>query len=540
MFAPLLNFTHYSIQYGFSKPKKLVAKCVENGYKACGIADRESLSGSVEFFQECKKANIKPIIGCSFSGFTLFIKNKVGWYNLINALSTNSFNESNCKPENLICVVDQQSLIHPEVIKHFGDNILINDGSLKEYFYTTTKDVDVHRISIASGMKFSLKEAEYAPETSRFFKTKDYAVPDKDIAQGSDLIKFIVDSCEDYTILSNPILPVFPTPNGESEEEYLRYLCSVGWDSKLEKKNKLEKSEKRLQYEEQYEREFAVFKKATLFGYFLIVADILDFLKKNDWLAGPGRGSAAGCLISYLINITKIDPIVYELLFERFYNESRNTEGNISLPDVDIDVPSDKRDETIQYLKDKYGKENVSQMITLMRYMGRSALKEVLTMNKACGFAEMNAISEHIPDEAAISDELEKMDDNERSIIRWALLNNTEELRPFCHIDTDGSLKGDYALYFEQAIKLEGTFKSMGKHPAGVVISVSKLADVCPMTQEGLAAFEMSALEATGQCKIDVLGVAFLSKLMYAQGLSRKRKKKYESKEETVNRLVKV
>lgn len=538
MFAPLLNFTHYSIQYGFSKPSQLVDKCVENGYTACGIADRESITGAVEFFQKCKAVGIKPIIGCSFNGFTLFAKNKDGWFNLINIISTNSFTELNCKTENLICLADQQSLIHPSIIKHFGDEILINDGSIKEYFYTTTLDVDVHRISLASGLKFSLNDAKYAPETSRFFKTKEFEVPAKDKAVGSELIKFIVDSCEEYNILSNPVLPKFPTPNGETEEEYLRYLCNVGWENKLEKKGKLTKEEKRKQYKDQYEIEFAVFKKANLFGYFLIVADILDFIKKNGWLAGPGRGSAAGCLISYLINITKIDPIPFDLLFERFYNESRNTEGNISLPDVDIDVPSDKREEVLRYLEEKYGKAHVSQMITLMRYMGRSAVKEVFGMNKVCGFAEMNAICEHIPDEAAISDELEKMDEEDRSIIRWALIHNAEELRQFCHINSEGKLEGEYAPYFEQAIRLEGTFKSVGKHPAGVVISVEPLANVCPINKDGLAALEMSALEAIGQCKMDVLGVAFLSKLMYAQNLSKARKKRYEK--ETPNRLVKV
>jgi DNA polymerase III alpha subunit len=267
-----------------------VAKCVENGYTACGIADRESITGAVEFFQKCKAAKIKPIIGCSFNGFTLFVKNKAGWSNLINIISTNSFTELNCKKENLICLADQQSLIHPSIIEHFGDDILVNDGSIKEYFYTTKLDVDVHRISLASGAKLSLHDANYDAETARFFKSKDFEVPDKDKAVGSDLIKFIVDSCEEYNILSNPVLPKFPTPNGETEEEYLRYLCNQGWENKLEKKGKLTKVEKRKQYKDQYETEFAVFKKAKLFGYFLIVADILDFLKKNDWLAGPGRG----------------------------------------------------------------------------------------------------------------------------------------------------------------------------------------------------------------------------------------------------------
>ena len=98
-------------------------------------------------------------------------------------------------------------------------------------------------------------------------------------------------------------------------------------------------------------------------------------------MVGPGRGSAAGCLISYLIGITQIDPIEFDLLFERFYNEGRNTEDHISLPDIDMDVPGDKRDEIIAHLKYKYGSDNVSQMLTFGRLQGRSAIKEVLRVN---------------------------------------------------------------------------------------------------------------------------------------------------------------
>ena len=184
-----------------------------------------------------------------------------------------------------------------------------------------------------------------------------------------------------------------------------------------------------------------------------------------------------------------------------------------------MDVPGKRRDDVIDYLKDTYGNDHVSQMITFGRLQGRSAIKEVLRINEACSFSEMNAITKSVPNEADISDQLADMDDEDRSIIRWSLINRADELRDFCHITDDGKLEGDYAGYFQQAIDIEGTFKTQGKHAAGVVISKDKLKNVCPMvTQKGstekIAGLEMSDLEALGHVKFDVLGINLLDKLM--------------------------
>lgn len=232
------------------------------------------------------------------------------------------------------------------------------------------------------------------------------------------------------------------------------------------------------------------------------------------------HNSAAGCLISYLMDITKLDPIKYNLLFERFYSEARNTEGNVSLPDIDLDVPSCKRDEIIDYVVNKYGKDNVAQISTFSRLQGRSVLKEVLRVNESCGFSEMNAMTKHIPDEAAISDELKKMDEDERSIIRWALIHKKSELEPFCTINED-KLTGDYAEQFAQAIKLEGTYKNMGTHAAGIVISQEPIINICPVIN-GIAQMEMGPLEDLSLVKLDILGVSVLSKLMRIEELVKK------------------
>jgi DNA polymerase-3 subunit alpha len=302
-------------------------------------------------------------------------------------------------------------------------------------------------------------------------------------------------------------------------------LARVGWKKLLIDTGKVKNDLDKQKYLDRFTEELKVIKSANLFGYFLIVQDIIKYVNDAGWMSGPGRGSAAGCLISYLIGITQIDPVEYDLLFERFYNAGRNSADHISLPDIDMDVPAQKRDDVINYLREKYGVEHVSQMITFGRLQGRSAIKEVLRINEACSFAEMNAITKSVPNEAEISDQLAEMDDEDRSIIKWALINRSKELQDFCHIDNNGDIVGDYAEYFKQAIEIEGTFKTQGKHAAGVVISANPLHTVCPMVKqkngtEKIAGLEMADLEALGHVKFDVLGITLLDKLMYISNLT--------------------
>ena len=364
----------------------------------------------------------------------------------------------------------------------------------------------------------------------KFFDFSHFFVPDKNGAteimledpEGTQHLDKIYEECEFYNILSKPILPKFKTPKGKSEEQYLTSLARKGWKEKLSKVKK--GSPEWDQYGDRFRKEFDVIKEAELSGYFLIVQDIIQYAKNQGWMVGPGRGSAAGCLISYLIGITEVDPIKFDLLFERFYNSGRNTKDNISLPDIDIDIPGKKRDQIIDYIKHKYGSENVSQMVTFGRLQGRSAIKEILRVNEACGFSIMNEITKYIPDEAAISDQLAEMDEEDRSIIRWALQSNSKELYDYCHINDNGYLEGDYAEYFEQAIKIEGTLKTQGKHAAGVVISANKLNEVCPMvnsksSDEKIAGLEMADLEALSHVKFDVLAINLLDKLMFIDHL---------------------
>lgn len=532
---PLKNFTHYSLLRGFSKPEELAQKCKDNDYPACGLCDYKTISGAVSFYQACKKVGIKPIIGCSFDNFSLFSKNKDGWNDLIALVS--SLDENGNLSQELL----DQTLAKKNLIKLSSSP----SKNMPHSYYTEKADARLHRVLLCSDMKTTLPkiqktirpdnrggisvDSKYPEEHMDklvYFMQDSFYVLNKEESKDLDTkeLKSIYDQCEDYNILSKPILPKFSCPNNMSEEEYLKELCRKGWKKLLIDNDKVSDEVSKQRYLERFKEEFDVIKGANLFGYFLIVQDIIKYVNNSGWMSGPGRGSVGGCLISYLIGITQIDPVEYDLLFERFYNAGRNTDDHVSLPDIDMDVPAKKRDDVINYLKEKYGKDHVSQMITFGRLQGRSAIKEVLRVNEACSFGEMNAITKSVPNEAEISDQLAEMDDEDRSIIRWALLNRSDELRDFCHIAEDGKLDGDYAEYFQQAIDLEGTFKTQGKHAAGVVISKEPLHKVCPMVKqkgssEKIAGLEMADLEALGHVKFDVLGLSLLDKLMYISDL---------------------
>ena len=506
---------------GFSKPHELARVCADNDYPACGITDYKSISGAVSFHQACKKVGVKPIIGCSFDNTTIYAKNKDGWHDLIQMVST----------------TDEDGKIHKDIAEEIikRKNLLAIEKSKDEIlpsYYVTPDQAVLHRVLLCSAMKTTLpkiqtkiRKGDLDKDVLDYFSKDDKCIKEQKVCKQ---LQYVYESCEEYDILNPPMLPTFVCPNNQSQEQYLTTMAREGY--KLLVQTKVGKdSDKKTVYGDRFRKELKVIKDADLFGYFLIVQDIIRHVEKDkNWLAGPGRGSAAGCLISYLIGITKIDPVEHDLVFERFYNAGRNTGGHVSLPDIDMDVPGKRRDDVIDYLKEKYGQEHVSQMITFGRLQGRSAIKEVLRINEACSFSEMNAITKSVPNEADISDQLAEMDDDDRSIIRWSLINRADELRDFCHITDSGELEGDYAEYFKQAINIEGTFKTQGKHAAGVVISKDKLKDVCPMIQqkgstEKIAGLEMSDLEALGHVKFDVLGINLLDKLMKIKELTNDR-----------------
>lgn len=513
MWNPINCKTHYSLQHGFCRPDKLAKAAAVSGFNACAIVDFGTVSGAVEFQQECKNNGIKPIIGCEFDGYILYAKNKDGWFDLVKYVSNQNLDvlKQIAKNGNILCVTSDSN----GFANLFKGNHVQLDYEAQAIYYVFPEEAECHRIMLCSKLRTTLKKIKNIDhDYTQFFTGEDKWHLNGKNHNGTT--SKIVDRCEEYDLAEPPMLPEFECPEGYSEDEWLTELCRVGWKEKLIPQGKVVTAQDQEIYSERIKSELKVIIKAKLSGYFLIVQDIINWVKAKGWLAGPGRGSAAGCLISYLMSITEVDPIEYDLIFERFYNEGRNTTDHISLPDIDVDVPAEYRDEVIDYIKSKYGEDKVAQMVTFGRLQGRSAIKEVLRISEAVSFGEMNDITDAIPPESTVSDQLELMDD--KSVLRWTLINEPESLKNWCIMQEDGTLVGSLSEYFKQAMIIEGTNKSQGKHPAGVIISKSKLEEVCPMTIDKsgnpIVSLEMSPLEKLGHVKFDILGIDLLSKIM--------------------------
>lgn len=398
--------------------------------------------------------------------------------------------------------------------------------------YTRKIDAADQRVILASSLQTTLSAVHKKMETSEefglsgFFKSNNYHIPSLEEMEANhngfpDELKATLDiaaCCETYNLSGKPMIPNYKTPSGESQDDYFRSLCEKGWLNRVVSRIP---DSRHPEYRARLESELGVLQGAGLSGYFNVVQDFISFAKGNGWLVGPGRGSAAGSLAAYLSGITAVDPIKYDLIFERFYNAGRNTATRVSLPDIDTDFRIQDRAAIIKKIEDTYGSRYVSQISTFGRMQGRSAIKEVLRAHEACSFDVMNEITEHIPDEARIADELQAMKEatgEEPSILQWALENNGDKLKEWCTLDKDGNCEGPMSKMFEQAMRLEGTYKSSGKHAAGVIISPVPLDEICPMmydkkTETSITGMEYEDLEWMGLAKFDILGVAALDKI---------------------------
>ena len=431
-------------------------------------------------------------------------------------------------------LIDEQNLPVQRILTNAIREIAQTAGAkvicTPDAHYCKKEDAVDQRVLLCNNLKTTFPEISRKISNDEdvplgcFFISDNYHIPSFEEMNGLHTQEeinnthYVTGLIEEYTILSKPKLPPFNCPSGFSQDEYLRELCRVGWREKIAP---IISKDNQQEYLDRIKYELEVLQGAGLSSYFLIVQDIVNYVRKNKWLPGPGRGSAAGCLVSYLIGITSIDPIKYGLLFDRFYNAGRNTADHISMPDIDVDVPIDKREHIIQYIKDTYGHDKVSQMITFNTIKGRGALKDVLRVYGNISFDEMNNITKNIPDEAKIADELQEMKEEtgESSIIGWALENSVDKLKEWCYIDDNEELQGPLSKRFEQAIRLEGTKSNQSKHAAGIAISSEPLNEICPMVYDSkneqlIAGMEMQDLEAIGIIKFDILGVAMLDKIM--------------------------
>lgn len=358
-----------------------------------------------------------------------------------------------------------------------------------------------------------------------FFKSSKYYLPTAEeiyTLHSEDEIKYgleIAESIEEYDITNKPIIPSFICPEGYNSDEYMKELCRRGWKEKL----RFGSTEEKQIYIDRIKMELDVLQGAKLSDYFLIVQDIMNWAKSQGYMVGPGRGSAAGCLTSYLMGITAVDSVKYNLLFERFYNAGRNTKDRQSLPDIDCDVQANCREQVINYIKEKYGHKRVGQISNFGRLQGRACLKDVLRVHEACDFTTMNNICRFIPDESAIAGDLQEMADEgqQKSIILWALQNNAKELSEWASLQDDGSIVGPFAEYISQAIRLEGTYRQIGKHAAAIVIFPDDIEDNLPVIYDKdnncTISYDMHDVESAGGVKFDILGITIADRIADAQ-----------------------
>lgn len=407
--------------------------------------------------------------------------------------------------------------------------------------YPRRQDATDQRLLLCLALGITRRQADRAVENNEdlslggFFRSDSYHIPSPDEMERlhGDHPQELKNSleiaarCEPVQIGGRLYLPQFPCPDGATPDDYLMRLCRDGWEKKVAGKirpDQLAVYEKRL-----HETEFPVIREAGLSSYFLTVWDYINYAVDTlHTKVGKGRGSSAGSLVAYLTGITQVDPIRHGLIWERFYNAGRNAPGRVAMPDIDSDFTIAARDKLIEHLRERWGQDKVAQMATFSRMQGRGAIKDVLRVLERCEFDEMNQITEFIPDESSIADQLQEMAEagEEPSIIRWALENHAEQLRPWAFLKEDGTIDGPLSVDFAQAIRLEGTKRNMGKHASGVIISSEPLADIVPMVwdrhaEQMLVGVDMRDAELIGLLKNDILGLRTLDCIEGAENIVR-------------------
>lgn len=323
----------------------------------------------------------------------------------------------------------------------------------------------------------------------------------KDHPEVIETTKEIADRCNLEIDLGGILIPKFPTPNGESEKEFLDHLTYIGMARRYlgmsrEEAEKMTDEEVRGRLsEEQLERldmEFAVLENMGYNGYFLIVQDFINWGKDRGIIFGPGRGSAAGSIIAYALNITDLDPLKYDLLFERFLNPDR-----ISMPDIDIDIQDTRRNEVIEYCANKYGEDRVANICTFGTMAARGAVRDVARVLEV-PYGESDRLAKLIP--APIQ--------GRHIPLKVSVVEDAELKKEYDNNPTAKKV-------FDFAMQLEGTIRSHGVHAAGVVIAPDELVKYVPleMAQKGVVAtqYPMGPVEDLGLLKMDFLGLSNLT-----------------------------
>lgn len=561
-FTHLHVHTEYSLLDGASRIKDLVSHAKKLGMESLAITDHGVMFGVIEFYRECLKQGIKPIIGCEVytaartrfdkdsekdkrtGHLILLAENNVGYKNLMKIVSEGYRNGFYYKPR-----------IDREVLAQYNDGIIALSACLagkvqnhllngdyssakeealameaifgKGNFYLELQDQgleeearilpDMKRLHEETGIPFvATNDIHYVrqkdafaqdvlmciqtastiddPNRMRFANDQFYLKSEAEmrrifanIPQACDNTQIIADRCNVTFTFGELHLPDFKAPDGLTNKEYLRKLCWEGLcnrypEARNEDGEEWQKLQNRLDYE------LSTIENMGYVEYFLIVWDFINYAKSQNIMVGPGRGSAAGSIVSYTLRITDIDPIKYSLIFERFLNPER-----VSMPDIDIDFCAERRSEVIDYVTRKYGSDNVSQIVTFGTMKAKQAVRDVGRVLNV-SYAETDAIAKAIPN--ALGMTLDKA------------METSPDLKTM--YDSDETVRQ----VIDSARAIEGMPRHASTHAAGVVISKAAVDEYVPlyMGDKGLATqFNMTTIEELGLLKMDFLGLRNLT-----------------------------
>jgi DNA polymerase III subunit alpha len=587
-FAHLHLHSQYSFLDATIRLGDLMKAVKAGGMESVALTDHGHMHGLVDFAEQAKKNNVKPIFGCEVyvapSGredrskreahhMVLLAKNDTGLANLRYLVSEGYLSGFHYHPridydllknhtEGLIgltaClggVVNRplrekgpdaarevakmlKGMFAPDhfflelqrngykelaevnpVLQQFSRDLDIPLVATNDCHYMKPEQQQARNILLCIRNNMTLAEFRHDADEMYFRTADEMAALFSDVPEAIENAARIADMIERMKLDRKPTLPKYPLPDNYADpEDYLRHLAREGLEKRFAE---LGPGIDHDRYKDRLELELAMIAKMGFPGYFLIVWDFINWAKNHGIPVGPGRGSGAGSLVAYAVRITDIDPIRYDLLFERFLNPER-----VSMPDIDVDFCMDRRDEVIKYMFDRYGHDRVGQITTFASLKAKGAVRDVARV-KGLSFADGDAISRLLPDATGKTVTLRPPPEGgqtDESIV------HAYEVEPRLKQLYDRDANAREVL--DMALAIEGCMRQTGLHAAGVVIAEGPLHDSVPVyrskTGELVSQFAMKEVEKAGLVKFDFLGLKTLTVINTCVNLINDRRAKAE------------